>query len=65
MLFLCETRKKKRPENKGIHCIMSESDQANGTANGDVPEIELIIKVKMEKNGFNFCHVVVVVVVNK
>lgn len=27
---------------------MSESDQPNGTANGDVPEIELIIKVGMD-----------------
>lgn len=27
---------------------MSENDQQNGTANGDVPEIELIIKVGLE-----------------
>lgn len=33
---------------KEIHCTMSESDQPNGTANGDVPEIELIIKVGMD-----------------
>lgn len=43
MLILREKISKKE-----IHCTMSESDQPNGTANGDVPEIELIIKVGMD-----------------
>lgn len=52
--MICANFVSKKKQKEGIHCIMSENDQQNGTANGDVPEIELIIKVGMDSKHIKY-----------